>query len=242
MVDQGVTYDCGAWVRLESGNPALLLQVANPADAGAWTTVAVALASQLTAEWQRISASVVAEGSQLDFRIITSGVTTASGYVHVDDAEVWEVAITKAIKDALVADLEYITVAHGYATEVKQVSREPIEPDLLQKPGIAIIPETGGESDESELGNITGAAVQRFRLQLVLGASSTPNDDMDDFLDDVRNAIERSASNTLAASGVIKTTVNSWTEVMTGKTVHDNTLYYREAAVSVDYEYTRGAA
>jgi hypothetical protein len=71
--------------------------------------------------------------------------------------------------------------------------------------------------------------------------SSTPNADMDNLLDDVRNAVERSNGNTQSRSDVISARVSDWTEVITDETIHGE-VYYREAVVEVQYHYTLGSA
>lgn len=147
---------------------------------------------------------------------------------------------TNALKDALITDLNDVTTANGYSQTVAEVSREPIRFDEVKVPHISIVPGDGGSAAPETLTNRIGAAEQEWTLQLVL-RTTTPNEDMDDFLDDVRNVIERSTGNLGSTAGVILAAVSSWTGTITAEEIHQNT-YYREATVSVQYEYTRGSA
>lgn len=149
-------------------------------------------------------------------------------------------SITNTLKDALITDLNDITTANGFSKTVSEVSREPIRFDEAKVPHISIVPGDGGSAAAETLTNRIGAGEQEWTLQLVL-RTTTPNEDMDDFLDDVRNAIERSTGNLGSASGVILAGVTGWTGTITAEEIHENT-YYREATVTVQYEFTRGSA
>jgi hypothetical protein len=147
---------------------------------------------------------------------------------------------TKAIRDAIVTAAGTILVANGYSTEVVEVSSEPKGIDEVRAPAIYLISMEGNSEVES-LSNLQGRARQTYRAQLTI-QSSTPGADMDAFLDDLRNAIEKeSISNIpLGLNYVEKITVTGWSPTFTESHIHEG-LYLRECDVVVDYVYTRGS-
>ena len=150
-----------------------------------------------------------------------------------------DAVITATIKAALLADLNDIDGTGIFTTTVAEVGSEPKPSNEVQKPGVFIY-STEGEADLETLTNLRGSTVQTFTLDLVI-ESNTPNADMDTFLDDIRNALERTVSNTLAVDRVSNVVVTDWTPVETDPDIHMNT-YYRQVNVVVSYLYSRGAA
>ena len=148
-------------------------------------------------------------------------------------------AITATIKAALIADLTAIDGTGIFTTAVAVVGSEPKPVSEVEKPGVFIYA-SEGESDLETLTNLRGITEQSYTLDLVI-ESNTPNADMDTFLDDIRNCVERSTSNVLTTARVNTAVVTDWTPVETDPDIHMN-IYYRQVNVVVAYLYSRGAA
>ena len=148
-------------------------------------------------------------------------------------------AITATIKAALIADLTAIDGTGIFSTTVAEVGSEPKHVSEVEKPGVFIYA-SEGESDLETLTNLRGSTDQSYTLDLVI-ESNTPNADMDAFLDDIRNAVERDTSNVLGVARVETAVVTAWTPVETDADIHMNT-YYHQVNVVVAYLYSRGAA
>ena len=148
-------------------------------------------------------------------------------------------SITATIKAALIADLTAIDGTGIFSTTVAEVGSEPKEVSEAQKPGVFIYA-SEGESDLETMTNLRGETQQAYTLDLVI-ESNTPNADMDTFLDDVRNCVERTASNVLGATRVNTATVTDWTPVESDPDILMN-IYFRQVNVVVSYLYSRGAA
>lgn len=241
-VEPGVGYTLAARFAhdINGDGHAAALQVRNPATAALTT---IESTDDTSGDWVSVGGTITAQGSTLEYRVTGvpgTGDTGAGFQWLVDDCAVVEMGITKDIKDALISDLNGISTAAGYNTDVKQVSREPVPIDEARKPHIAILPGGGGDSDLEALGNREGIATQRYTLQLVV-QSSTPNADMDNLLDDIRNAIEPSDGSVMGVTGVEYAGLEDWSEVVTDELTHGQ-VYYREATVAVRYVYTRGSA
>jgi hypothetical protein len=130
-----------------------------------------------------------------------------------------------------------------FTMTVAEVGREPVRPDEAKSPGI-YISSGSGNSELGSISNLRGDAEQVFTLDLIV-ESTTPNADMDSLLSDVRNAVERSASNikaTVIANGSVTDVVASdWTPVLTDPGIHE-LVYFRQVDVVISYLYTRGSA
>lgn len=236
-VTAGDTYEVAGWVKRYSGTETQVrLRVKNPSS-GAWQTVDSLDEGD---EWERLSGLLVAAGDEISVRWDVERLGSTNGQWLADDAGVYEMAITRSIKSALVSDLEHITEANGYSKTLAEAGLDPKDWDEAKYPAVYVIPDAGGSSELETLSNLKGEAEQAFTLQLVL-KSNTPNTDMDNFLDDVRNAVERSAGNLNALAGVEFAGITEWSEVLTVRD-EDFGLYYREATLTVRYLYDRGGA
>ena len=236
-VTEGLAYELAGWVALQSGATGTVrLRVKNPSS-GSWQTVDSAASG---ADWQRLGGLLVAAGSEITVRWDVERTGSENTRWLLDRAGVYEMAITRSIKNALVSDLEHITEANGYSKTLAEAGLEPKDWDEAKYPAVYVIPDAGGSSELETLTNLKGEAEQAFTLQLVL-KSANPNTDMDNFLDDVRNAIERSAGNLNTLAGVEFAGITEWSEVLTVRD-EDYGLYYREATLTVRYLYTRGGA
>lgn len=241
-VTPGVSYRIRADVRIadEPSGPANFLLRVKDGTAERQTLLSVEYAALGRDAWTDVSALYTPNSSSLEVRFAAEHVGEAFGDFFVNRTEVYEMAITRQIKDAMVADLESITAGNGYNFTVAEVGVEPKPAPEVTKPAVFILPGEGGSSELAQLTNAAGIASQTYTLQLVVD-SAQPNEDMDNFLDDVRNAIERSSSNVNAVSGVEMAAVTGWSEIVTDPGISQNT-YFREATVEVRYLYTRGAA
>ena len=147
--------------------------------------------------------------------------------------------ITGSLKSAIVADLETIDGTGNFSTTVAEVGREPKRFDEIKKPA-AFIVSADYDSDPESNTLLSGLATHTFALQLAIH-SNTPNADMDDFFDDVRNAIEVSTSNLVGVTGVTKVDVTGSSPTYTDPSIHEG-IYLREVEVAVEYKYERGSA
>jgi len=154
------------------------------------------------------------------------------------------VGLTQTLKDKVILDIADIDGTGIFATTLAESGREPKPIAEVVAPAVFIAPGGGAETDTETLTNRVGASQQDYVLQCFI-QSGTPNADMDDLLDDLRNAFERATSNVLTASGtgwkVTDSTVSDWTEVLTDEDIHQQS-YFREVTLTVAYTYTRGSA
>ncbi len=219
------------------------LQIKNPSTAALADLVTLDHADAISG-WQEMTAIFTATGASVEIWLANgydadSDPLSTNAWLF-DDLEFIEMAKTAQIKAALVDDLEQISTANGYTFTVAEVGTEPKRVDEARFPGLYLIPGAGGSANIEELGNRAGYATQRYGVQLFV-RSTTPNTDMDNLLDDVRNAVERSAGNLMGISGVEYAGVSQWSEVVTEGDINEH-VYYRELVVEIRYEFTRGAA
>ena len=137
------------------------------------------------------------------------------------------------------SDLDAITVVNGFNTTIAQTRRTPKRHDDISKPGAAITAGEGGTGELESLTNLRGLATQHFAVSLFVDGA-TAETDMDDFSDDVRNAVERSAGNLQTAANVEMVAATGWTEPRT-EGADDGLTRVREVTVEVRYIYTRGS-
>jgi hypothetical protein len=148
------------------------------------------------------------------------------------------VSATAGIRSAITTTLASVTTSNGYSTNVVEVGSEPKGIDEVRSPAVYLL-SMDGQSDLESLSNLQGQCKQAFRMQLVI-RSATPQADMDAFLDDVRNAVEKSTSALLSLSYVVRVTVSGWSPTFTESHINDG-VYLRECDVVVDYVYQRGS-
>lgn len=149
-------------------------------------------------------------------------------------------AILSTIRTALASDLAQITTGNGYSLTVAQVYTEPKRVAEMLKPGIYIAPDESTEAEIDTLTNRIGAAVQTYTVVIVAN-TRTPNATMDNFSDDVRNAVERSTGSLQTTAGVYNVVVSEIGSVLVdADTAQDD--YLRVIKLTIEYEYTRGSA
>lgn len=212
----------------------------------------VVFKSGLGAGWALwTAANFTATGSQteIEFRVDHPGGGAGQDDFFLDDASITEpgtVAITRALRDALVADLQDIDGTGIFSTTVDTVYAEPTEMSRRSHPSATLMPIQGGIAEGTTLACRLGSATQRFTVEFAV-RSSTPVNDVMDFLDDVRNAVERTTSNVktalsaISGASVLNFEVTEWEPALTGEDVSHETGLYR-AEVVITYEYERGAA
>lgn len=231
------------WAYCAEGARALRLEVENPTDSGQWTELSVIEAATASTPWSEASGSFVAAGASFQLRLRPDGAGTEGEAVTiwvVDDVEVESMAITAQIRAAVIDDLKYISTANGFSATLSEVASEPKRIDDIRTPGVALTDSPGGGSQPEGLGNQKAAGTQRITVRMVVH-SSTPCVDLDNLLDDVRNAVERSGSYCSAVSGVYLVGVEEWTEVKTDREISEQ-FYTRDATIVVNYIWQRGAA
>jgi hypothetical protein len=181
---------------------------------------------------------------RLEFSVNPPDVNGSSSW-FVDDMELVPVTealdmITKRIRDAILLDLADITVANGFSTTLVEVGAEPKRIADSTLPCVFLTTGPGGRGEAYQLSNFAGHTTHQFVVQMMV-RSSTPNADMDNLLDDVKNSVERSTSHVTALTEVDDITVVDWTETTVSGDI-SNSTYYREATIQVSYVYSRGAA
>lgn len=142
--------------------------------------------------------------------------------------------ITATLREALADTFRSISMQNGYATDPHVVT-EPKAVRDLPLPCIAVAGGQGGQSAPEQLTNGAGVAVQSFLAQFV----TKSNAQMDDLLDDARNAVESNVSPLLLVPGVEMATVTEWSDPLFDD---DLEMVLREATVEVRYVYPRGGA
>jgi len=146
---------------------------------------------------------------------------------------------TQTHRDALMLDLADITVANGFNTNIATSSRTSLRHDEADKPAASITAGAGSDSELDSLTNLRGLATQSFTVELMTDGA-TAEQDMDDFTDDLRNAVERSTGNLQGTANVEMVAATSWTEPRK-EAINDGLTLVREVTVEVRYLYTRGS-
>ena len=145
-------------------------------------------------------------------------------------------AFTKGTRNDLFDDLTEYT---GWVIEPVEIHREPRRHEEIAKPAIVLLPGAGGEVDLETFSHNTSEATLRFPLLLIV-ASATPGDDLADFIDDVRNAVQRSDGKLRARSGGL-CLVETWGETLTDADSAGG-VYFQQVMVRADVRYVDGAA
>jgi hypothetical protein len=142
------------------------------------------------------------------------------------------VSITETLAAALATDLATVTA-------LAEIGREPKRVDEALAPS-AFIVSAQGSADLESLSNREGESYQTFTVQtMVRGA--TPNADMNNLFDSIRNAVERDGGALMVLPTVVTVSVTRWSSVFTESSIHEG-VYIRELDVTVRYVYTRGGA
>lgn len=215
-------------------------------NSGSGTTEVLRIAgADLVDGWTQYTCpAVVPTSSTVDIfvkgdEIAADPFTTYWGFV--DDCEFWEggVAITRALRDALVLDLQDIDGTGGFVTTLVEVGVEPKDVDKIVSPSVYLAPAETGEAEPLTIANVMDG-VQRYTVQSYV-RSATPHADAQDLLDDIRNAVERSTSNLHQRADVLLSMVTGWSEVLTWGDIA-NQWGLIEVTVTVKYSYTVGSA
>lgn len=149
-------------------------------------------------------------------------------------------AVTKNIKNNMVTDLTGLTVRSGVT--IQDVFLEPKNLHEIERfPAIFIVPGDGGTAELETISNRYGKARQVYILQYV-DRTTTPNDDMDDATDAIRNALENSSTTLEAMQETIDIVVESWSPVIATDELTADTIYFRNHDLAVGYVYERGNA
>jgi hypothetical protein len=146
--------------------------------------------------------------------------------------------ITRSLREALLADLQQITIANGFKNTLADVTKYPKPIREMKAPCVSITEGGSGEAEIETIGNRQGLATQSFNLIAAVRSMDGP-EAMDDLLDDIRNAIERTSSNLFDLA--IVATVDSWGEILTDRDVQGQ-VYWRPVTVRCEYAYNRGTA
>lgn len=155
----------------------------------------------------------------------------------VDDVGVAEMALTAVLEADLLSDLGDIATP-GFDTDVQLVSANPEDEQHASLPAILLQPEEGGEADPNELGNRAALATQEWQLRLLVRGTSARTQ-VQNLLDDVRNAVGRSNGALQSRAGVDHATVVSWSAPLVSKdSGHQRAKM--SATVRVQYTYARG--
>ena len=209
------------------------------------TTIRTVSASELTAdEWAGLGlGSFIATDplTMLQAILLDAGAVTIDQRWLVDSVVVVEYAvITKAVTDAVKADLGHISVANGYDTDVAVLTTADEDITKVATPGIVWRPAGSGDSNPDHLTNRTSRAVQRFDVAL----SALSLDALNNLLDDVRNCIERNTAGaftgstmTLATPKVMTAAVTSWDAAE-----YAGDRWIMKCNVEVVYDFARGSA
>jgi hypothetical protein len=157
-----------------------------------------------------------------------------------ETAELALMAKTKELRDALIADLGVILSANGYDTEIAKVYEQPMLFKEAKLPCAMLVPGEGGTSEVAELTDRQGLCEQTFNVMLLIRDAADPWEAIDDFTDDVRNAVERTDSNMAAVTNVEMHAVTDWSEPVVGMEEASN-VAFREVVVTARYLYIRGS-
>ncbi len=146
---------------------------------------------------------------------------------------------TRTLRDALMTDLNAITVVNGFNTDIASVSRVSVRHSEVDKPALAINAGPGGISELETLTNLRGLATQQFIVS-IFTQGDTAETDLDDLTDDVRDAVERTTGTLQLTANVEMVAATEWSEDRTEEGV-DGLTHVRELTVDVRYLYTRGS-
>lgn len=145
---------------------------------------------------------------------------------------------TGTIRDAILADANAVAVAGGFNTDIGQVSAFPLLASEAITPAFCLVEGGGVEADVEEVNTRTGVRTATFNGRLFI-KSATPHQALDNFQDDISNAIERLTGNTVGVSLVEAVTVSF------GDTTIEDTdsgsIHRRDCQIEVRYLYTRGS-
>ena len=194
--------------------------------------------------WIESSTTTIAAGGAGFVRIRTTNpADNSNGNIYVDAVSVTgsdNMAVTKNIKNNMVTDLTGLTVRSGVT--IQDVFLEPKNLHEIERfPAIFIVPGDGGTAELETISNRYGKARQVYILQYV-DRTTTPNDDMDDATDAIRNALENSSTTLEAMQETIDIVVESWSPVIATDELTADTIYFRNHDLAVGYVYERGNA
>lgn len=237
----GVQYSYSAWVFVGPGWDA---DGAFEIDHGGGYTVQHAYSKTIAGDWVNYSGTFEAVGGTGAVRLRNyNPVDNSNGNTYLDDVTITgsdAMAVTKNLKNNMVTALTGLTVRSGVT--IQDVFLEPKRRDEIERwPVIFLIPGDGGKAELETISNRYGSARQVFILQY-MDRTDSPNDDLDDATDAIRNAIESSASALEAMNETIDIVVESWSPVISTDELTSGGIYYRTHDISIGYVYERGSA
>ncbi len=151
---------------------------------------------------------------------------------------------TDTLRDAIIADANDVTVANGFNTTIGQVSAFPLLAAEAILPAFCLVEGGGVVSDPEAFTGRTGLATATFNGRLFI-KSTTPHQVLDNFQDDIRNAIERTTGNTVGVSNVEAATVSFGDTSIAARQGREDTdsgsVHRRDCEIEVRYLYTRGS-
>lgn len=148
--------------------------------------------------------------------------------------------ISLDVHNAFIADLKEIKTANGYNTNVDNVFGGRSSATRLAAPSIELLDIRGTFSELDTIGNLEAYFEQEYEIRLrVQGADAL--DDALKFVDDVRNATERSDGNLGLLAGVIQVDLTEWNRVGDPEDLKQSREVIN-ASVRVRYDYRRSAA
>lgn len=194
---------------------------------------------EFTDGWVEYSATFTPAGAVDAIKIIGSGDAGGSG----DSANAYIDTLiypqlggrTKTLRDALIADMQRIKAYDGFYTTVRDVHREPPPWQEMRKPCISVFATSHGSTESDS--TCYRKASHDFAIMAVINGDV---DAIDNFMDDIRNAVEHPDSNLNVATPDGEVAVTDWSEPEMDEDIKRDT-YVRTAIVSVVYYYTEGA-
>ena len=251
IIDPGVPRVLTLWVKLGSGQTSIKsrIQIGHFADGvgGSPTILQTVPSIFVSTSWTQYTYNATPLAS-------TDAVWIATDYddqgaphpigdlsFYFDQIAYGDDVITATIKQAIVDDLTDVDGTGIFSTTIAEVGTTPKRIDDAKFPGAYVFSGEGSAS-LSSLTDKLRSGTQRYIVQLAVH-SSTPNADMDTFMDDVRNAFERETSNlnTINVSNIrnFQTDVGSWDWFPTDQTIDEGKLL-AEVEVIVRYDYNAG--
>ena len=240
-VVSGRQYTLDLWIQLRNGGTK---ELTIHFDHGQFPTAleSIATAGLINGEWFRREYVFTAQATQNGVLSFASDpvIPEELGLTRwiVDDIRLTDVA-TKQIFDAMILDLQDIDGTGIFTTTVLAVTEN--ERTFADSKTPAIMASTGiGESETFAMRH--NRTIQKFGLKL-RSREANPGDTIRALLDDVRNSLERTGSNTLTVSAVTVTAVivEEWTRINMASEQEDNWAEM-DCLVSVTYTHAVGTA
>lgn len=164
-------------------------------------------------------------------------------YLYADQVELIEVGATTDMRDAVETDLNTISVANGYSTDVAKVYAEAIPENVRVYPCISLEPTEGGDTDPDEETERIIDAEQSFTMTAAVSGADIHTKAMN-LLDDVRNALEKSTSAIMTFTQddftLLSVRVSDWDYEPTSEDVSNLQTQF-VCIITIHYQYLRGS-